>query len=166
MQPLQGWNYPGILFPGWRFADPGLCYETPLAFFKRPLGCPRISRRTVAPCMNADSYQCSLLSALSSVLSPQSSLLSPLFSVLFSQSSVLSPLSSSLSPLSSVLSSQSSVLSAPVMRRAAPIHSAITSTCGAIPSPYRNRIWSWRDGACERVRSAGVRMPRVRSLAA
>ena len=57
MQPLQGWNYPGILFPGWRFADPGLCYETPLAFFQRPLGCPRISSGTVALCMNANSYE-------------------------------------------------------------------------------------------------------------
>jgi hypothetical protein len=50
LQPLQGWNYSGILFPGWRFADPGLCYETPLAFFSCPRGCPRISRKTVALC--------------------------------------------------------------------------------------------------------------------
>jgi len=70
------------------------------------------------------------------------------------------------SPQSSLLSPQHSVLSAPVMRRAERIHSAITSTGGAAIAPYRNRIRLWIDGACERARSAGVRMPRVRSLAA
>jgi hypothetical protein len=34
MQPFQGWDSWGdIFFPGWRFADPGLCSGTPSAFF-------------------------------------------------------------------------------------------------------------------------------------
>jgi len=48
MQPFQGWDLQGGVFsPGWRFADPGLCSETPSAFSYCSHPDSQVSRKTL-----------------------------------------------------------------------------------------------------------------------
>ena len=48
MQPFQGWDLQGGVFsPGWRFADPGLCSETPSAFSYCSHLDSQVSRKTL-----------------------------------------------------------------------------------------------------------------------